>query len=119
MRLDDLSPYLIPSLQDCYLECGRCHRSVAPRQALIVWQEYMAPPKRRAHAPRIGVLKMSSEPVRDPTKDWLLTPQNAALVVIDYQPVQVSSIRSMDQELLVKNIVTVAKTAIAYNLPII
>jgi nicotinamidase-related amidase len=62
---------------------------------------------------------MSSEPIRDPTKDWLLTPQNAALVVIDYQPVQVSSIRSMDQELLVKNIVTVAKTAIAYNLPVI
>jgi nicotinamidase-related amidase len=62
---------------------------------------------------------MSSEPIRDPTKDWLLTPQNAALIVIDYQPVQVSSIRSMDQELLVNNIVTVAKTAIAYNLPVI
>ena len=62
---------------------------------------------------------MSSEPIRDPTKDWLLTPQNAALIVIDYQPVQVSSIRSLDQELLVNNIVTVAKTAIAYNLPVI
>jgi len=62
---------------------------------------------------------MSSEPIRDPTKDWLLTPQNAALVIIDYQPVQVNSIRSMDHELLVNNIVTVAKTAIAYNLPVI
>jgi hypothetical protein len=41
---------------------------------------------------------MSSEPIRDPRTDWLLTPQNAALIVIDYQPVQVNSIRSMDHE---------------------
>src|SRR6516165_6166442 len=41
---------------------------------------------------------MTSEPVRDPFADHLLTPQNCALIIIDYQPVQVSSIRSMDQE---------------------
>ena len=35
---------------------------------------------------------MSSEPIRDPVKDRLLTPQNAAFIVIDYQPVQVNSI---------------------------
>lgn len=35
---------------------------------------------------------MSSEPIRDPVKDHLLTPHNAALIVIDYQPVQVNSI---------------------------
>jgi len=28
---------------------------------------------------------MSSAPIRDPVKDHLLTPQNAALIVIDYQ----------------------------------
>jgi nicotinamidase-related amidase len=60
---------------------------------------------------------MSSEPIRDPRTDWLLTPQNAALIVIDYQPVQVNSIRSMDHEVLVNNIVIVAKTAIAYISP--
>jgi len=49
----------------------------------------------------------------------LLTPENAALVVIDYQPVQVNSIKSMDQDELVANIVTVVKTAKAYRLPII
>src|SRR5256714_1263281 len=61
---------------------------------------------------------MSSEPMRDPVVDPLLTPQNAMLVVIDYQPTQVNSIRSMDHQALVDNIVTVAKTAKAYGLPI-
>jgi hypothetical protein len=31
---------------------------------------------------------MTSLPIRDPVGDHLLTPQNAALVVIDYQPSQ-------------------------------
>ena len=62
---------------------------------------------------------MASEPIRDPKKDHLLTPQNSAFVIIDYQPVQVSSIASMDRQLLVNNIVGVAKAAVAYGLPII
>jgi hypothetical protein len=33
---------------------------------------------------------MSSEPIRDPVEDHLLTPQNCAFIVIDYQPVQVN-----------------------------
>ena len=40
---------------------------------------------------------MTSEPIRNPLKDHLLTPQNSAFIIIDYQPIQVSSIRSMDQ----------------------
>ena len=62
---------------------------------------------------------MSSEPIRDPKTDPLLTPQNAALVVIDYQPVQVRSIKSMNHDELVANVVTVIKVAKAYQLPII
>lgn len=62
---------------------------------------------------------MASEPIRDPLKDHLLTPQNSAFVVIDYQPIQVSSIRSMDQKELVFNIVHTAKAAVNYDLPII
>jgi nicotinamidase-related amidase len=62
---------------------------------------------------------MTSEPIRDPIKDHLLTPQNSAFIVIDYQPIQVSSIRSMDQKELVFNIVHSAKAAVNYNLPII
>lgn len=62
---------------------------------------------------------MTSEPIRDPIKDHLLTPQNSAFIIIDYQPIQVSSIRSMDQKELVFNIVHTAKAAVNYNLPII
>lgn len=62
---------------------------------------------------------MASEPIRDPQKDSLLTPKNSALIVIDYQPVQVNSIASMDRQLMVCNIVGTAKAAVAYGLPII
>src|SRR5512147_2034835 len=62
---------------------------------------------------------MASEPVRDPVKDHLLTPKNSALIIIDYQPVQVNSIASMDRQLLIANIVGVAKIGLAYGLPII
>jgi nicotinamidase-related amidase len=62
---------------------------------------------------------MASEPIRDPAKDHLLTPKNAALIIIDYQPVQVNSIASMDRQLLINNIVGVAKIGLAYGLPII
>ncbi len=62
---------------------------------------------------------MASEPIRDPAKDALLTPKNSALIIIDYQPVQVNSIASMDRQLLINNIVGVAKIGLAYGLPII
>lgn len=62
---------------------------------------------------------MTSQPIRDPKSDHLLTPQNSAFVVIDYQPTQVSSIRSMNQQELVFNIVHTAKAAVNYKLPIV
>jgi len=57
---------------------------------------------------------MTSEPIRDPFIDHLLTPQNSALVVVDYQPFQIEVVGSMDRELLVQNIVSVARTATTY-----
>ena len=62
---------------------------------------------------------MTSEAIRDPISDHLLTPQNASFIVIDYQPIQVSSIRSMPKEELVFNIVGAAKAAVNYGLPIV
>ena len=62
---------------------------------------------------------MTSQAMRDPKADHLLTPQNSALVIIDYQPVQVTSIASMDRRALVDNIVSVAKAAKLYRLPIV
>src|SRR5450755_407581 len=62
---------------------------------------------------------VTSEPMRDPMSDALLTPQNAALVVIDYQPSQVQAVHSMDHDLLVRNIVSVARLAKAYQMPVV
>lgn len=62
---------------------------------------------------------MTSETRRDPIADHLLTPENSAFIIIDYQPIQVSSIRSMDQKELVFNIVSTAKAAVNYDLPIV
>jgi nicotinamidase-related amidase len=62
---------------------------------------------------------MTSEAVRDPVKDHLLTPQNCAFIVIDYQPVQVNSIASMERQRLVSNILRATKAATLYSLPIV
>jgi nicotinamidase-related amidase len=62
---------------------------------------------------------MTSEPIRDPLTDRLLTPQNAALLVIDYQPSQIGTVKSMERELLVDNIVSVARLAKTFDLPVV
>ena len=64
-------------------------------------------------------LLASSSVIRDPIGDHLITPQNSALVVIDYQPAQVGAVRSMDHDLLVKNIVSTVKIARVFGLPIV
>ena len=62
---------------------------------------------------------MASEPIRDTQTDHLLTPENSAFIIIDYQPIQVSSIRSISREELVFNIVSTAKAAVNFKLPIV
>ncbi len=62
---------------------------------------------------------MTSGPIRDQLGDHLITPQNAALVVIDYQPSQFATVRSMDPELLLKNIVSTVRVARTFGLPIV
>ncbi|MGN6741610.1 hydrolase [Dyella sp.] len=57
--------------------------------------------------------------IRDPIADHLLTPQNAAVLIIDYQPVQVSSIASRDKRQLVANITALARIAKLYALPVV
>lgn len=61
----------------------------------------------------------SPRAIRDPEADHMITPQNAALVIIDFQPVQVASIVSMEKRQLVSSIVAVARTAALYDLPIV
>jgi nicotinamidase-related amidase len=62
---------------------------------------------------------VTSEPRRGPVTDPLLTPENSALVVIDYQPSQIQAVTSIDHDLLIRNIVSVARLAKAYGLPIV
>ena len=56
---------------------------------------------------------------RNPATDPLLTPKNAALLVIDYQPSQIGTVTSMDRDLLLANIVSVARTAKTFDLPVV
>jgi nicotinamidase-related amidase len=62
---------------------------------------------------------MTSLPVRDQLGDHLLTSQNSALILIDYQPPQFSAVHSMDPDLLLENIVSTVRTARAFDLPIV
>jgi nicotinamidase-related amidase len=62
---------------------------------------------------------MTSAPVRDPIADHLMTPQNAALLLIDYQPSQLAGVRSMDRALLVKNAVSTVRIVKTFGVPVV
>ena len=62
---------------------------------------------------------MTSMKMRDPKTDELLTPQNAALIIIDVQPVQVASLATMEKRALVQNVKSLAEMAKLYRLPTI
>jgi nicotinamidase-related amidase len=62
---------------------------------------------------------MTSARVRDPVADHLLTPQNAAFLIIDYQPSQLAGVRSMDRDLLLQNAVSTVRTIKAFDVPVV
>ena len=62
---------------------------------------------------------MTSQAIRDPLADHLITPQNAAFLLIDYQRNQFGTVRSMDTDLLLENIVSTVKLAKLFGLPIV
>ena len=62
---------------------------------------------------------MTSAPVRDPLSDHLLTPQNTALLLIDFQPQQLGGVHSMDRDLLVKNAVSAVRTIKTFGVPVV
>src|SRR3954463_10222893 len=62
---------------------------------------------------------MASQAIRDPLADHLITPQNAAFVLIDYQPEQLAAVRSMDHELLLRNAVSTVRTVKAFGVPVV
>ena len=62
---------------------------------------------------------MTSAPVRDPLSDHLLTPENTALLLIDYQPSQLAGVHSMDRSLLLKNAVSTVRTIKTFGIPVV
>jgi nicotinamidase-related amidase len=62
---------------------------------------------------------MTSQAVRDPFADLLITPQNSAFLLIDWQPTQISTVRSMGQDLLLRNAVSTVRTVKAYGVPVV
>lgn len=62
---------------------------------------------------------MTTKVARDPKTDHLLTSENAALLLIDYQPGLVDGTKLIGREPLVNNVVALAKAAKMFDLPII
>ena len=62
---------------------------------------------------------MTSAPVRDPLSDHLITPENSAFLLIDFQPQQLTAVRSMDRALRVKNAVSTVRTIKAFDVPVV
>lgn len=62
---------------------------------------------------------MTTKTSRDPKTDHLLTSENAALLLIDYQPGLVDSVKSQGRETLANNVIALAKTAKLFDLPVV
>ena len=62
---------------------------------------------------------MSSPNVRDQKADHLLTPENSAVIVIDYQNTQVGSIESTDKYRMVQNTIALVKLARVFKIPLV
>lgn len=61
--------------------------------------------------------KTNPEPIRDPESDHLLTPQNCAIALIDYQEGQYATVGSTSREEIDLGVVTLAQLARAYEIP--
>jgi nicotinamidase-related amidase len=58
-------------------------------------------------------------PIRDPTKDHLITPANAIIAFIDYQPEQYAGVHSMPHDELVANVTMLGRVATTFELPVV
>jgi nicotinamidase-related amidase len=58
-------------------------------------------------------------PIRDPKTDWLLTPQNAVLALIDYQREQYTGVGSVEHDELLVHVTMLGRIATAFELPVV
>ena len=57
--------------------------------------------------------------IRDPKADFLLTPQNAVLALIDYQPEQYAGVRSVGHDELMAHVTMLGRIATTFDLPVV
>jgi nicotinamidase-related amidase len=57
--------------------------------------------------------------IRDPKADSLLTPQNAVLALIDYQPEQYAGVGSVGHEELLAHVTMLGRVATVFELPVV
>lgn len=58
-------------------------------------------------------------PIRDPSTDSLLTPQNAVLALIDYQPDQYAGVGSVGHDELLVHVTMLGRVATTFELPVV
>jgi nicotinamidase-related amidase len=58
-------------------------------------------------------------PIRDPKTDSLLTPQNAVLALIDYQPEQYAGVTSVSHGELLAHVTMLGRVATVFELPVV
>jgi nicotinamidase-related amidase len=58
-------------------------------------------------------------PIRDPRTDSLLTPQNAVLALIDYQPEQYAGVASVQRDELLAHVTMLGRVATSFKLPVV
>lgn len=58
-------------------------------------------------------------PIRDPKADPLLTPQNAVLALIDYQPEQYAGVHSVGHGELLAHVTMLGRIATTFELPVV
>jgi nicotinamidase-related amidase len=58
-------------------------------------------------------------PIRDPQNDSLLTPQNAVLALIDYQPEQYAGVGSVGHDELLAHVTMLGRIATWFQLPVV
>lgn len=62
---------------------------------------------------------MTGTPRRDPKTDPFLSPENSALILIDYQPHILAGVNTMAHEKLIRNTVALVKSCHHFGVPII
>jgi nicotinamidase-related amidase len=58
-------------------------------------------------------------PIRDPRSDSLITPENAVIAFIDYQPEQYANVKSVGHDELVAHVTMLGRVATTFGLPVV